>query len=101
MRSGLIPVCAHYYRNDGHFLSHLFLIHATRMAESKPLTKLIRASIEFTMDAGTSAAAITVPGIIIATPKLDSDPIKKLETFFIIIFHFVSTRLLPFFQTIN
>jgi hypothetical protein len=51
------------------------------MAESKPLIRLIRASSEFTIPAGTSAAAFAVWGIIIATPKLDSDPIKKLPKF--------------------
>jgi len=70
------------------------------MAESKPLTKLISASSEFTMDAGTSAAAITVPGIIIATPKLDSDPIKKLEILFINLFFYVRPdKITPFFSS--
>ncbi len=81
-RSDLTPACAHYGRRAGH-LSHFFLSHATRMAESKPLTRLISASRELTMPAGISVAAIAVEGIIIATPRLDSDPIKKFPKLFI------------------
>ena len=65
------------------FWSHFRLSQATSQAESKPVIILIRASRELTMDAGTSAAALAVSGIIIATPRLDSDPIKKLPMLFI------------------
>ena len=63
------------------------------MAESIPLTKLIRASRESITVDGTAPAVLTAPGRAAETPRLDSVPTKKFPIVFIILIIWFSLKL--------
>ena len=68
------------------------------MAESIPLIKLTRASIEFTTVGETAeAVAFTVSGRAADTPRLDSVPIKKFPIFFMAM-NFNSHQFTTYYQ---